>query len=74
MKQKKIVVIEWTGTLFTLIGAVLTSLHIDPYNVYILNIGSLCWVIWAILVKRTSILIVNLGLLIIYFYGTLIRL
>lgn len=64
---------EWIGTIITLSGAVLTTLGIDPLNIYIMNIGSLIWVIWAILERKFGILIVNLGLLLIYVYGIIIR-
>lgn len=66
-------VLEWIATIITLAGAVLTSLGIDPLNVYVLNCGSLLWALWAIFEKKFSILIVNLGMLVIYFTGSLIR-
>lgn len=65
--------LEWFATLITLIGAGLTSLHYDPYNVYLLNFGSLLWIIWAVLEKRFSIAVVNAGMMIIYILGTLER-
>lgn len=67
-------ILEWFATIVTLFGAVLTSFHYDPYNVYFLNFGSLLWIIWAILEKRMSIVIVNFGMMLIYALGTLERL
>lgn len=65
--------LEWTATIITLAGAILTTLAIDPLNVYMFNLGSLLWAFWAILEKKYSILIVNMGMLLIYVSGSLIR-
>ena len=61
-------IVEWIGTILTLVGAVLTSVR-NESNIYFLNLGSLCWVVWAVLNRRLSIFLVNFGLLLIYFYG-----
>lgn len=66
--------LEWFATIVTLCGAVLTSFHYDPYNVYLLNFGSLLWIIWASLEKRMSIVVVNFGMMLIYALGTMERL
>jgi hypothetical protein len=56
-------------------GAGMTSFGgFDPYNIFIYNIGSLGWVVWSIREKKYGILIVNIGMLLIYFLGTLKRL
>ena len=66
--------LKWTGTVLTLIGAVLTSIDIQPYNVWLLNIGSAVFVAWAVRIKDGAMITVNLGLLTIYSVGVIIRL
>ena len=64
---------KWAGTFITLIGAVLTTLAIDPINIYFLNIGSILFLIWAFLIKDKAMIAVNAGLLTIYIIGVTIR-
>jgi len=61
--------LEWIATIITLAGALLTSLRLDPWNIYVLNMGSFLWLLWAILEKRLSIALVNGGMLAIYIFG-----
>lgn len=66
--------LKWLGTGLTVLGALLTSLSIDPYNVLAFNLGALFW-LWAALKMRDSALIaVNAALLTIYLFGSIIRL
>ena len=69
-----LIFIEWIATATTLTGAFLTALGRDPLNIYVLNVGSCLWLLWAILERRLSIALVNGGLLGIYLYGTFRRL
>ena len=62
--------LNWTATAATLAGAVLTSLAIDPVNVYLFNAGSLLFLIWAVRIRDTALIAVNAGLLTIYAVGT----
>mgnify|MGYP003346651351 CR=1 FL=1 len=64
-------ILEWSATAITLIGALFTTFNIFPFNVYLLSVGSILWVAWAILSYRLSIAIVNTGMLMIYLYGAL---
>jgi hypothetical protein len=73
MDGRGTVILEWAAVAITLTAALLTTLGYDPYNVYFFNIASIMWVIWAFLTKKSSILIVNLGMLVIYSIGTIIR-
>ena len=66
--------LKWTGTVLTLIGAVLTSIDIQPYNVWLLKIGSAVFVAWAVRIRDGAMITVNLGLLTIYSVGVIIRL
>lgn len=61
--------LKWTGTGVTLAGALCTSLRIDPLHVYLLNLGSLLFVLWAIRVRERAMITVNVGLLSIYALG-----
>ena len=62
--------LKWSGTAVTLAGAVLTSLAIDPVNVYLFNAGSLLFLIWAVRIQDNALIAVNAGLLTIYAVGT----
>jgi hypothetical protein len=64
--------IKWTATAVTLLGALLTSLQCVPENIYVLNLASVIWLVWAIRVKENSLIAVNLGLLGIYALGLFI--
>ena len=66
-------IFKWTGTAFTLAGAVATALAFDPLNVFMFNVGALSWLIASIRMKDNSLVAVNSGLLAIYFIGFLIR-
>ena len=61
--------LKWSGTIITLAGALCTSLRIDPLNVYLLNLGSLVFVLWAVRIRDRAMITVNAGLLSIYLVG-----
>jgi hypothetical protein len=61
--------LKWAGTIITLAGALCTSLRIDPLNVYLLNIGSFVFVLWACRIRDRAMITVNAGLLAIYVVG-----
>ena len=63
-------VLKWSATVLTLAGAVLTSLAIDPLNVYLLNLGSAIFLAWAWRIRDPAMIAVNAGLLVIYVVGT----
>lgn len=62
-------ILKWTATVLILIGAVLTSLAIDPWNIYLMNAGTLIWLIWALRIRDNALIVVNAGLLVIYMMG-----
>jgi hypothetical protein len=64
--------IKWAATAVTLYGALLTSLQVTPLNIYVLNLASAIWLIWAMRVKDKQLFVVNLGLLAIYALGLII--
>jgi len=68
-----VLIIKWTATIITLIGALLTSLMIDPLNIYFLNVGAILFLVWAFLIKDKAMITVNAGLLSFYLLGLIIR-
>jgi hypothetical protein len=62
-------VLVWIATGLTLMGATCTSLRIDPLNIYLLNIGCLFFVAWAVRIRDRAMITVNTGLLMIYVMG-----
>ena len=70
MRSEQLTVgLKWAGTVITLAGALCTSLRIDPLNVYLLNLGSFVFVIWALRIRDRAMITVNAGLLAIYVLG-----
>jgi hypothetical protein len=62
-------ILKWSATILILIGAVLTSLAVDPLNIYVMNVGTLIWLIWALRIRDNALIVVNAGLLVIYLMG-----
>lgn len=74
MKREKInTVLKWLATVVTLAGAVATTLAIDPLNIYLFNLGSVLWLVWAVRIKEASLMVVNAGMMLIYVYGFVVR-
>ena len=53
----------------TLAGAILTSLRIDPENIYLLNAGAILYFIWGYRIREMNLVVINLGFIIIYAVG-----
>ena len=74
MEFKKVnTILEWLATIVTIAAALATALSIDPLNIYLFNIGSVLWLVWAVRIKRVSLVVVNVGLLAVYVYGFIVR-
>jgi hypothetical protein len=74
MKNEKVnAILEWSATIVTVGAAIATALSIDPLNIYLFNIGSVLWLVWAVRIKRASLMVVNVGLLAVYVYGLIVR-
>lgn len=67
-------ILEWVACAITIAGAVCTAAAWDPLNIYLLNLGAILYLIWAVRVKITSLVLINIVLLLIYLYGAVIRL
>lgn len=65
--------LEWTATVVTVGAAIATALSIDPLNIYLFNLGSVLWLIWAVRIKKASLVVVNVALLLVYAYGFIVR-
>lgn len=66
--------LKWLACWITLAGAVSTAAGWDPVNVYLLNAGSAIYLWWSVRIREHSLIVINTGLLIIYFSGTISRL
>jgi len=66
-------ILKWSACFITLAGALATSLQIDPLNIYLLNVGSILYLIWSVRIKEASLVVINAGLLLIYIVGVLHR-
>lgn len=64
---------EWTATFTAIAGAICTVLKIDPLNIILLNSGCVLFVIWAYRIRKTSLIVVNGGLLFVYLVGIIMR-
>ena len=74
MSMEKVnTILEWLATIVTIGAALATALSIDPLNIYLFNIGSVLWLVWAVRIKRASLVVVNVGLLAVYVYGFIVR-
>lgn len=62
-------VLKWIGCVTVCFGALATSLRIDPLNIYLLNLGALIYLIWAIRIKELNLIVVNGILLGLYVIG-----
>ena len=64
---------KWLGTTFTILGALFTTLGLDPVNVYAFNLGAALWLVAAVRMREPSLIAVNAALLAIYFVGFVLR-
>jgi hypothetical protein len=61
--------LKWSACIITLIGAVLTSLRIDPMNIYLLNVGAILYFIWGYRIRECNLIVINAGFILIYAVG-----
>jgi hypothetical protein len=65
-------VMKWISTLIMLIAAVAIVNDWKPYTIWLLNAGSISWLITSILWREWSLIVVNAALLAVYGYGLVI--
>ena len=61
--------LKWSACVVTLIGAVLTSLRIDPQNIYLLNCGAILYFVWGYRIREWNLIVINAGFIVIYAWG-----
>jgi hypothetical protein len=61
--------LKWVACVVTLTGAVLTSLRIDPMNIYFLNAGAILYFIWGYRIREMNLVVINAGFILIYAWG-----
>lgn len=62
-------ILEWTSTGLLILGAILTSINLFPYNVVVSLLGNVGWTIAGFRMKKPSLWSVSIILTSIYFYG-----
>ena len=63
--------LKWIATASVILGAILTSADIQPYNMIVFNFGNICWLAIGIMWKEKSLVVLNIGLIAIYAAGML---
>ena len=61
--------LKWLACVVTLAGAILTSLRIDPLNIYLLNCGAILYFIWGYRIREWNLIVINAGFILIYAVG-----
>ena len=61
--------LKWAACVVTLIGAILTSLRIDPMNIYLLNCGAILYFVWGLRIREWNLIVINAGFILIYAIG-----
>ena len=61
--------LKWSACVITLAGAILTSLRIDPQNIYLLNSGAILYFIWGYRIRELNLVVINAGFILIYAWG-----
>ena len=61
--------LKWLGCATVVAGALCTSLRIDPLNIYLLNVGALAYLVWAVRIREKNLIVVNAVLLALYVVG-----
>jgi len=64
--------LRYSAVIITLAGALATALRVDPLNIYLLNTGTMLFLIYSFKIKDLSLIIVNSGLLLIYAVGLIV--
>ena len=60
---------KWISTGIMLLAALAIVEGVHPMSIYLLNLGSLAWLITSIMWREWSLIVVNTSLLAVYVYG-----
>lgn len=63
---------KWISTVIMLSAAVAIVNDWKPYTIWLLNAGSVSWLITSILWREWSLIVVNAALLAVYGYGLIV--
>lgn len=63
--------IKWVASIFLIIGMILASVNLFPYNIMVASIGVLGWLIVGILWHDRALIVLNAISLAIYIMGVL---
>jgi len=66
-------IIKWLGSFFTVGGALMTAIEVDPLNVYMFGAGAFCWLYTSIRMKDFSLIVLNSSLLLVSLIGLILR-
>ncbi len=66
-------IIKWLGSFFTVGGALMTAIEVDPLNVYMFSVGAFCWLYTSIRMKDFSLIVLNSSLLFVSLIGLIFR-
>jgi hypothetical protein len=62
-------IMKWVSTAIMLLAALAIVEGRHPESIYLLNLGSLAWLITSIMWREWSLIVVNASLLLVYVYG-----
>jgi hypothetical protein len=62
-------IMKWISTGIMLLAALAIVEGQHPESIYLLNLGSLAWLITSIMWREWSLIVVNASLLLVYVYG-----
>ena len=68
-KISAVEIMKWVSTAIMLLAALAIVEGIHPTSIYLLNLGSLAWLITSIMWREWSLIVVNASLLAVYVYG-----
>ena len=74
MNRKLDFYLEWLATAVCIVGALFTSLNYYPLGPILLNVGTLIWLVVAIMWRKPSLIVINATILIIYTVGLIVKL
>lgn len=66
--------LKWTATVLTVIGAVAVTLDVAWWDVTVLTVASVVWIVWSLRIREWSLVTVNVFMITIYGYGVIDRL
>lgn len=68
-KLSAVETMKWVSTAIMLLAALAIVEGVHPASIYLLNLGSLAWLITSIMWREWSLIVVNASLLLVYVYG-----